>query len=237
MTGWKAKRFWTEATVTRTGSGWQVLLDSRPVRTPAKAPLELPTEAMAEAIAGEWAAQGENIDASAMPVTRAANSAIDRVVPQAAEVAEMLAAYAETDLLCHRAESPETLARRQAETWDPLLDWAADRHGARLMPTVGVLPVDQPAEALVRLAAAVRKLDAFRMTALHDLVTLSGSMVLGLAVAEGRLDAGTGWRVSRIDEDWQIEQWGEDEEAAAAAGRKEAAFRQAWRFWTLSASS
>jgi chaperone required for assembly of F1-ATPase len=237
MTGWKAKRFWTDATVERAGSGWQVMLDSRPVRTPSKASLDMPTRAMAEAVAAEWAAQGEDIDPLAMPVTRSANSAIDRVAPQHAEVAAMLAAYAETDLLCHRAESPEALARRQSEAWDPLLDWAAERHGAQLIPTAGILPLDQPAGALERLAAAVRDLDAFRMTALHDLVTLSGSLVLGLAVADGRLAPDTGWQLSRIDEDWQIEQWGEDEEAAHAAARKHAQFRHAHRFWQLASSS
>ncbi|MDG4650233.1 ATP12 family protein [Roseibacterium sp. SDUM158017] len=237
MSGWKAKRFWKDVSVARNEGGWHVLLDSRPVRTPAKAAMDLPTEAMALAVAEEWAAQEGDIDALSMPVTRSANSAIDRVAPQHDEVAGMLAAYAETDLLCHRAESPEALAERQAKGWDPLLDWAAEAHGARLLATAGILPVAQPAESLERLALGLRALDPFRLTALHDLVTLSGSLILGLAVAGGRIDVEAGWRLSRIDEDWQIEQWGEDEEAAEAAAYKFEQFRHADRFWRLSAVS
>jgi chaperone required for assembly of F1-ATPase len=233
MTEWKAKRFWTDVSVARAGTGWQVLLDSRPVRTPGKAPLDLPTRAMAEAMAEEWAAQEGDIAPLTMPVTRSANSAIDRVVPQKAEVAAMLAAYGETDLLCHRADSPAALARRQSEGWDPLLDWAAGTFGARLVPVAGVLPGAQPEEALGRLSDAVDGMDAFRLTAFHDLVTLSGSLVLGLAVAHGRLDAAEAWRLSRIDEDWQIEQWGEDDEASALAAHKFAQFLHADRFWHL----
>jgi chaperone required for assembly of F1-ATPase len=234
MTGWKAKRFWKDATVVQDASGWQVLLDGRPVRTPAKAAMDLPTEAMAQAIAGEWAAQGEEIAPLSMPVTRSANSAIDRVATQHREVADMLAAYAETDLLCHRADGPERLRELQAEAWDPILDWASEQFDARLVPTTGILPSVQPGDALRRLSQAVHDTDAFRLTALHDLVSMSGSLVLGLAVAHGRLDPPEGWRISRIDEDWQIEQWGEDEEAAEVASRKLGEFLHAKRFWTLS---
>jgi chaperone required for assembly of F1-ATPase len=233
MTEWKARRFWTDVTVAEGAGGWHVLLDSRPVRTPAKAAMDLPTEDLAQAVAAEWAAQQDEIDPLAMPVTRSANSAIDRVAPQHGEVAEMLAAYAETDLLCHRADSPEALAQRQAEGWDPLLDWAAETFEARLWPTAGILPVAQPDASLRRLGETVRDLDAFRLAALHDLVTLSGSLVLGLAVARRRVDAETGWTLSRIDETWQIEQWGEDEEAAEAAARKFEQFVHADRFWSL----
>jgi len=236
MTGWRAKRFWTEATVMRDASGWHVLLDDRPVRTPAKAPMHLPTEAMAQAIAGEWAAQGEELDPLSMPVTRSANSAIDRVATQHREVAEMLAAYAETDLLCHRADGPERLRQRQDAGWDPLLDWAEERFGARLVPVTGILPTKQPRTALDRLSEAVHGCDPFRLTALHDLVGLSGSLVLGLAVAHGRLAPSDGWSLSRIDEDWQIEQWGEDEQATEVAVRKYGEFAHAMRFWTLSSA-
>lgn len=235
MTEWKVKRFWTEATVEQDAAGWRVLLDTRAVRTPAKAPMTLPTEAMARAIAAEWAAQSEQIDPLSMPVTRSANSAIDRVVPQHGEVADMLAAYAETDLLCHRADSPEGLRQRQEAAWDPLLDWAAARFDARLTPTTGILPVDQAEDALRNLASAVHGCDAFQLTALHDLISLSGSLVLGLAVAHDRLDAEAAWGLSRIDEEWQIAQWGADEEATEVANRKRAEFLHARRFWELSA--
>ncbi|NKX45381.1 ATP12 family chaperone protein [Roseicyclus persicicus] len=231
--GWKARRFWREVSVGEAEGGFSVHLDARRVMTPGKLPLTLPTRVMAEAIAAEWAAQDDEIRPLTMPVTRAANSALERVVPQQPEVAAMLAAYAETDLTCHRADTPEALQARQAAAWDPLLDWAAETHGARLLPTVGILPVAQPQASLDALAAHVAALDAFRLTALHDLVTLSGSLVIGLATAAGRLDAETGWSLSRIDEDWQIEQWGPDEEAEAAAAHKRAAFHAARRFWDM----
>jgi chaperone required for assembly of F1-ATPase len=233
MTEWTAKRFWTEVGVAQEAGGWRVLLDGRPLKTPAKAALDLPSAAMAEAMAEEWAAQHEVIDPRKMPVTRSANSAIDRVAPQKAEVVAMLAGYGETDLLCHRADGPDALVARQAEGWDPLLDWADETLGARLRPTTGILPAEQAPEALERLSEALDALDAFRLTAVHDLVTLSGSLVLGLAVARGRLDAETGWALSRIDEDWQIAQWGEDEEAAKAAAIKFGDFRHALRFLDL----
>lgn len=237
MNAWAMKRFWTDVAVEKGDAGWRILLDTRPVRTPAKSALDLPTEAMASAMAAEWEAQGEVVDPRAMPITRSANSAIDRVRPQHAEVAAMLAAYAETDLLCHRAEAPEGLVARQAEGWDPLLDWAAGTYGARLTPTAGILPVDQDATALSRLADAVSETGVFQLTALHDLVALSGSLVLGLATAHGRLEPDEAWALSRIDEEWQIAQWGRDEEADATAAFKLGEFRHAHRFWGLSTNS
>ena len=235
MTEWTAKRFWTEVSVAEEAGTWRVLLDGRPLRTPSKTALDLPTEALARAMAEEWAAQDTVIDPRTMPVTRAANTAIDRVVPYRAEVVAMLASYGETDLLCHRADGPDTLVARQQEGWDPLLDWAHRDLGARLRPTIGILPVDQSPDALRRLSEALESYDAFGLTAVHDLVTLSGSLVLGLAVARGRLDADTGWTLSRIDEDFQIDQWGEDEEAATFAAAKRDDFRQALLFLQLAA--
>lgn len=232
--GWKAKRFWTDVSVREAEGGFAVFLDARQVMTPGKLPLIVPTRAMAEAIAEEWQAQQDEIQPLTMPVTRAANSAIERVRPQQPEVAAMLAAYAETDLTCHRAETPPELVERQARAWDPLLDWAAAAHGARLTPTRGVLPVGQPPASLAALSARVAALDPFQLTALHDLVTLSGSLILGLAVAERHLDPETAWAMSRIDEEWQIEQWGRDEEADEAMEIKRAQFLQADRFWALS---
>jgi chaperone required for assembly of F1-ATPase len=231
--GWKAKRFWKEVSVAETDGGFAVHLDVRRVMTPGKLPLTLPTRPMAEAIAEEWAAQQDEIQPLTMPVTRAANSAIERVTPQRPEVAAMLAAYAETDLTCHRADTPQTLAERQAAAWDPLLDWAADRFGARLFATAGILPVDQPPASLAALSDHVDSFDAFHLTAFHDLVTISGSLVIGLAVAHDHLDPETAWSMSRIDEEWQIEQWGRDDEAEAAAAIKRQDFLRAKTFWML----
>lgn len=231
---WKAKRFWSDVSVSEAEGGFAVHLDARRVMTPGKIPLTLPSRAMAEAIAAEWAAQEGEIAPLTMPVTRAANSAIERVTPQRAEVAAMLAAYAETDLICHRAAAPVELVERQTVAWDPLLVWAGDALGAPLVATVGVLPVDQPPRSLARLAAHVGALDPFQLTGLHDLVTISGSLIVALAVTSGRLAPDRAWAVSRIDEEWQIAQWGADDEAAAMAAFKRGDFLRAAQFWAMS---
>ena len=233
MSGWSAKRFWNAAGVEVCEDGFTVRLDGRAVKTPAKAALVLPTRAMAEAVAAEWQAQGEKIDPTTMPVTRSANAALDKVRAQQAEVAELVAAYGETDLLCYRARTPEELVAQQAAAWDRWLDWAARRYQARLIVTAGVLPVAQPPEAQAALAARVAACDIWELAALHDLVGITGSLVLGLAVAEGEIAAEEAWQLSRIDEDWQIAQWGADEEAAEMAALKRAALIHAGRFWIL----
>lgn len=236
MSEWQARRFWKTAGVAPAegGAGWEVTLDDRRLRTPGKLPLVLPTRPLAEAVAAEWQAQGEVIQPLTMPLTRAVNSAVERVRPQRAEVAAMLADYAGTDLLCYRAEAPAALSARQAAGWDALLDWAADRWQARLAPTAGVIPVPQDTAALQRLAAAVDGLDDFGLTALHDLVTLPGSLILGLAVIDGRLTADEAHRLARIDEDFQADQWGRDAEAEEAAAGRLAAMQSAARLWALS---
>ncbi len=233
MSDWAPKRFWKETRADACEGGFTVYLDTRTVRTPAKAPFTLPTLALAEACAAEWDAQEAQIDPAAMPFTRTANSALDKVAVQHDEVAEMIAAYGDSDLTCYRADAPVELVARQAEAWDPLLDWAGEAFGARLKPRTGIMHAPQDAEALARLRAEVSSLDAFRLAAFHDLVSLSGSLVIGLAVAHGHLDAETAWTLSRIDEDWQAEQWGEDEEAAEHAALKRQAFLDAALFFRL----
>ncbi|KGJ05962.1 Chaperone required for the assembly of the F1-ATPase [Paracoccus halophilus] len=234
MSEWKARRFWQAASVRALARGWEVLLDERPLRTPGKQPLTLPTRALADAIAQEWQAQTDLIDPNAMPLTRAANSAIEKVMPQFHAVAMMLGEYGATDLLCYRAEAPEALIRAQAEGWDPLIDWLATELRAPLRITHGVIPVDQDPAVLLKLQAEIAALDAYGLTALHDLVTLPGSLVLGLAVLRGRVDAQAAWRLSRIDEEFQADRWGRDDEADAAAEGRLAAMRAAERFWKLS---
>jgi chaperone required for assembly of F1-ATPase len=234
MTEWRRRRFWTKAAPRAEPEGWSVLLDDRPLRTPAKAPLVLPTEALARAVAGEWQAQDDEIEPLSMPHTRSANTAIDRVAPQHDEVVEIVAAYGETDLICHRAEGPDTLSLRQAEAWDPLLDWARSGLQAPLTVTTGIVPVAQPAGSLAALGDRVAAEDAFGLAALHDLVALSGSLVIGLAAIDGVLPVEELWRRSRIDETWQESQWGVDEEAAAAATRRREDFLHAARFYGLS---
>ncbi|MCV2876928.1 ATPase [Rhodobacteraceae bacterium XHP0102] len=233
MSEWKARRFWTSATVEQHMDGFTVHLDSRPIRTPLKAPLVVPSHAMAEAIAAEWMAQEAEVKPLTMPVTRSANAAIDKVSAQKDEVVAMLAAYAETDLLCHRAEHPQELVNRQEQGWRPILQWIEQQLGASLVVTTGVLPVPQPAESLAIVHRHISQFDVFALTALHDLIALSGSAVLGLAVIEGQLSPSEAWTLSRIDEDFQAELWGEDEEAMNVAQKKWDAFLHAARFHDL----
>ncbi|MFB2533261.1 ATP12 family chaperone protein [Paracoccus sp. p4-l81] len=229
---WKARRFWTKASVTTADTGFGVALDGRPVKTPAKRPLVVPTRALAAAIAAEWDAQEQVIDPESMPLTRAANAAIDKVTIQAPEVAAMLAAYAETDLICHRASDEPELIARQDEGWNPLLDWCAAQ-GLPLVAGPGVLPHAQPPASLAGYAARLSAMSPWDLTALHDLVALTGSLVLGLAVFDGRLGADQAWHLSRIDEDWQAERWGRDDEAVEAAEVKRAAHARAARLLAL----
>lgn len=233
MSEWAPKRFWKAADVAETEGGFTVLLDGRAVRTPAKAAFVVPTHAMAHAVAAEWDAQGEVVDPLSMPVTRSANAALDKVTTQHPEVAALIAAYGESDLLCHRAEAPAALVARQAAAWDPLLTWARDVLGAPLKVTSGVMPCRQPADSLAVLHGRVAGMDAFVLTALHDLVGLSGSLVIGLAAIEPAAPIEQLWDVSRIDEEWQQDQWGVDSEAAEAAERKKRDFLHARRFFDL----
>ncbi|MEM9580031.1 MAG: ATP12 family protein [Pseudomonadota bacterium] len=230
MSEWKMKRFWTETTVAETDAGFTVHLDGRAIRTPGKSRLNVPTRALAEAMCAEWEAQDGEVRPESMPVTKAANSAIDKVTPQFAEVADMLAGYGETDLLCYRAAKPDALQRRQAEAWDPLLDWCRDSYDAPLLQIEGVMYQPQPQASLQRLRARVHQLDAFALTGFHELVTLPGSLVLGLAVYDGHISAEDAWDISRIDERFQQEQWGVDEDAEAAAEAKKAGLLAGWRF-------
>ncbi|QUJ75663.1 ATPase [Sulfitobacter albidus] len=233
MSDWKAKRFWTSSAVLPRDGGFGIELDGRAVKTPAKRALLVPTRKMAEAIAAEWDAQEDIINPNTMPVTKTANSAIDKVATQHDEVADLLAAYGDSDLLCYRADSPEGLVARQAAQWDPMLDWAADTLGARLHPRVGIMHVPQDPDTLARLRARTHALDDFELAAFHDLVSLSGSLVLGFAAALDARDADALWTLSRLDEIWQEEQWGEDEEATEMAAVKRDAFLHAKRMFDL----
>ena len=233
MSTWKSKRFWKEATASKTDGGFTVTLDGRAVKTPAKRALVMPSMALARAVAAEWDAQVEEVNPQTMPVTRASNAAIDKVAEQQTEVADLIAAYGDSDLLCYRADGPEGLIARQAEAWDPLLDWAADTFDARLTPIVGLMPQPQNPDALSKLSAQVHAMDAFTLTAFHDLVGLSGSLIIGFAALRGHGDIETLWQTSRIDELWQEEQWGEDEEAQKMSAAKRDQFFAAKAFHNL----
>jgi chaperone required for assembly of F1-ATPase len=233
MSAWKAKRFWKEATAELCEGGFTVRLDGRAVKTPAKTLLVVPTLALAQAIAAEWDAQQGLVQPDTMPHTRTANSALDKVAPQFALVAENMALYGGTDLLCYRATGPQELIDRQQAQWGPLLDWCATDLQAPLIATAGVMHIEQPPASLARLSEIVHGWTAFQLAAAHDLIAISGSLVLALAVTLGRLSVSDAWSLSRIDETWTNEQWGVDDDAAYLESLKQAAFAHAARFYGL----
>ncbi|WP_088345102.1 MULTISPECIES: ATP12 family protein [Rhodomicrobium] len=228
-------RFYKDvATGAAASGGWRILLDGRPVRTPGRAELVLPTLALAEAIAEEWRAQGARIDPHSMPLTKLANTAIDAVAPNLDAVAEDVVAFAGRDLTCYRAGSPETLVARQEAAWDPLLAWAETHHGARLVPVEGVMPLEQPTASLAAMRTAVGGFEAFPLTALHVMTALTGSAVIALAHAAGRLSLDESWAAAHVDEDFQAGHWGEDAEAKARRDARFADMRAASEFLRLS---
>lgn len=209
------------------GDDQVVMLDARPVRTPARTPLALPTAALAAAVAAEWRAVEGEIDPRAMPLTGLANAAIDRVD---VGIAEGLARYGESDLLCYRAEAPEALVARQAAAWDPPLAWARTRYDVHFVVTRGIMHAEQPVATLTRLGDAVRALGQFELAALSPVVTITGSLVLALALVERAMAPDAIWAAAHVDEDWQAERWGEDALATAALAAKRVEYDAAVRF-------
>ncbi|MBB3909805.1 ATP12 family chaperone protein [Sphingomonas desiccabilis] len=224
------KRFWKTVAVEPAETGLGIALDGRPVRTPGRVPLALPTPALAQAVADEWNAVADRLDPRAMPLTGLANAAIDRVAPDPAAFAAGLAAYGESDLLCYRAEDPEPLVARQQAAWDPVLGWARQRYDVTFAVTAGVMHVAQPPATIARLAEATAARDAFALAGLSPIVTVTGSLVLALALAERAFDAETVWNAAHVDEDWQVERWGEDPLATEARLIRRRDFDAAVRF-------
>ncbi|MEW6151225.1 MAG: ATP12 family chaperone protein [Bradyrhizobium sp.] len=208
------KRFYKEAGVAEAEGGFAVTLDGKAIRTPSGRQVLIPARTLADAVAAEWAAQGESIDPVSMPLTRIANSVVEGVVDRVELVSDDLAKYFESDLLFYRAGHPERLVAREAAHWDPVLFWAAEALGAHFILSEGVMHVKQPDEALKAARAALPQ-DAWSVAALHMVTTLTGSALLALALAHDVRDAGQVWDAAHVDEDWNIEQWGVDEEAAA----------------------
>ncbi|MFN0219349.1 MAG: ATP12 family chaperone protein, partial [Hyphomicrobium sp.] len=215
------------------GAPYQVLLDGRVVKTPGKRPLAAPNAKLASAIADEWSAQVGHIDPASMPLTRYANTAIDAVADHQGAVAVDIAAYAASDLLCYRAEAPMELVVAQAARWDPVVAWAREALDAPFVVASGVMPVEQPPEAIAAIAAALLPHDAMRLTALHILTTLTGSALLAIAHARGRLTADEVWAAAHIDEDYQIALWGQDSEAAQRRKGRRIEFDAASRMLAL----
>jgi chaperone required for assembly of F1-ATPase len=229
------RRFYKEAAAApaEDGEGYRLLLDGRPVRTPAKALLVVPSAALAEAMAAEWRAQGEAVDPRSMPLTGLANAAIDRVGPDPEAFAAALARYGETDLLCYRAEAPDKLVARQTELWDPILAWARRRYDIELKVVSGIIHQPQPAEAVSRIARAVAARSAFELAGLSPLVTVSGSVLIALALDEGALKLDAAWTAASLDDQWQLDQWGEDAEARLALENRRQDFEAGARFLGL----
>jgi len=225
---------WHEALVEGDAAPYRITLGGKPVKTPTKRALTAPGRALAEAIVAEWRAQGDKIDPRSMPMTRYMNSIIDTGADDRADVGAQVAADGASDLRCCRAGHPQELVTRQAEAWDGPLTWVAKEKNAPMVVTTGIIAVEQPAASLAALRAAVEAHDDVALTALHDLTSFSGSLVLALAVSEGHIDADTAWAVSRVDEEWQTELWGDDDLASQAADTKRAAFMDAARLLALS---
>jgi chaperone required for assembly of F1-ATPase len=210
------QRFYTEAIAEPHADGHAVTLDGRPVKTPGvRAELTVPTRPLAEAIAGEWADQGEQVDPRTMPLTALACTAHDVAIPRRDELVREIARYADTDLVCYRAPQPQALAEREQAVWQPLMDWLALQYDARLNTTTGILPIEQPAPAKRALARAVEGFDAMHLAALSSATHTAGSLVVGLALVEGRLSASEAFDAAEVERTYQIEQWGEDTEAAS----------------------
>jgi chaperone required for assembly of F1-ATPase len=222
------RRFYREAEAVEEEGAFRLRLDGKPARTPARNPLAVPSRRLAAALEEEWSRQAERIDPATMPVTRLANSAIDGVAPRMEAVRADVVGYAGSDLLCYRAGEPEGLAERQARHWDPVLAWAERRLGVRFVLAEGLMHVPQPAETLDAFAAALARLDEpFALAGLHVATTLTGSALLALALAEGEIGVAEAWQAAHVDEDWNMQLWGEDAEALNRRAARLEEFRAA----------
>jgi chaperone required for assembly of F1-ATPase len=203
------RRFYRQAASGYDGALYAVLLDDKPVRTPAGRALAVPTLALADVLAAEWNAQDDIIDPAKMPLTRLANVIIDGVADRPGPVAAEVEKYLASDLVCYRADSPRGLAERQAQHWDPVLAWARAALGARFLLAEGVVHVAQPEPALDATRAAIPA-DPWRLGAVHTVTALTGSALIALALAHGAITPDEAWRAAHVDEDWNMEQWGRD---------------------------
>jgi chaperone required for assembly of F1-ATPase len=228
------RRFYKSATVTPTEGGWGILLDGKPLRSPAKRPFVLPAEALAAGIADEWQAQGDKIDPYSMPLMQFAATAIDRLADDRAALIDDIAGYGSSDLVCYRATEPENLVRRQEERWQPLITWLAERYDVALNVTAGIVPVEQPPHALATFRRVLGACNLYALTALAGMTGSAGSLVIGLALAEGRLSPDEAADAALLDELFQAEKWGSDPEAERRRAAIRADLKAAKRFHTLS---
>lgn len=227
------KRFYKQVETIAAEGGFTLALDGRPVRTPAKMPLIVPTRALADAIADEWAAQGEEVRPASMPMTQLASTCIDGVRGRLDAVAEASAVYGESELICYRAEEPTALVERQNRMWNPLLDWAIHRYDARLLIVSGIIHQPQPAPALKALRVAIDQLNEWQLTVLQNCIGITGSLLVSLATVDRHLTAEQAFDLAQLDENFQIEKWGEDWEAADRRSVQRADLAHSVRFLDL----
>jgi chaperone required for assembly of F1-ATPase len=228
------RRFYKTVSLSKDGG---ILLDGRPVKTPMKAALLLPAAALARAIAEEWQAQGEKIDPASMPLTKLGNTAIDRVMPGRPRIVAEMLQFAGSDLTCYRAEAPPDLIERQTAAWNPVLDWAVAELDAAFVVTAGIVHGPQPEAALKAVEAHLQGLDPFVLTALYNLMTLTGSLLIAAMTVAGRLEPDAAWRAAHTDEEYQIAQWGEDAEARQRLDLRHREFLACCRFASLAAAN
>ena len=234
MPEWKQKRIWKNVYVVFSEAGYLIKLDDKILKTPAKRQMVLPTEALAKKVASEWHEQVEEIDPTTMPFTKSANAALDKVSEQFEEVSSLLGEYGDTDLLYYRADSPPELQKRQKIGWDPIVKWAENTFKVRINCGTGIVYIPQNEQIFSEIRIKISNLSIFELTAFYDMVSITGSLILGLAIINGRLSAEEAYQLSRVDELWQFEQWGEDEEAQAVSNLKNAAILHSEEFFSLS---
>jgi chaperone required for assembly of F1-ATPase len=225
------KRFWKEAAVVKTDDGFKVTLDGHAVRTPSKSELIIQYRNIAEQIASEWMAQENEVDPTTMPATRMVNSVIDKVSVNADAIVEMLAEYAGTDLLCYRTTSPQELIDAQARMWDPLLQWSANAMNAPLNVTSGVMFTKQSDASVDVFRRQLMVLNHYQLAGVHDLISISGSAVISMALIANHISLDDAWLAATVDEVWQEERWGSDDEAQESLNKKRADFEFAYKFW------
>jgi len=234
MNEWKIKRTWEAVEVQQNEAGFLVTLDDRPVVTPAKNLLLLPSNALATRVANEWKEQDNEIIPARMPFTRLSNSALDKVSVQFKEVADILSEFGETDLFYYRASSPAALIKKQTTAWDPFLDWLKNSMDVTVIVSSGVMFIEQDEDEMDKLKAPIYNMTPFQLAGFHEIVTISGSLIGAYAFIEKAFTVDQVWSASRIDEEWQVEQWGSDEEAMTTSEKKHHDFKIGCEFFELS---
>ena len=229
MSEWKQKRFWKNVHVVPSEARYLIKLDDKILKTPAKRQMELPTEALAKKVASEWDEQVEEIDPTTMPFTKSANAALDKVSEQFEEVGSLLGEYGDTDLLYYRADSPPELQKRQKIGWDPIVKWAENTFKVKINCGTGIVYIPQNEQMFSEIRIKISNLSIFELTAFYDMVSITGSLILGLAIINGRLSAEEAYQLSRVDELWQLEQWEDSAEGSFTTFRRRLRIITAWR--------